>query len=150
MKKVEFLEKEYQKFFEHVEMVDPTEKKQVVTFLKWCFEHDFLNNLSEMDLEYFYEDDQNLDLPILRNHHVVIGLESYAGVIHVGIDPDKAFNKTKQCSIIMEFPITSKREEQQFYKTLDILLDTKTPQSKYWFANAGHMWYGEFMTNSSA
>jgi len=147
MKRSEFLEKEYNKFFSHVEELDNTKDRQILRFLEWCFEKGFLDNIEEKDLEYFYEENERLDLPFLTNHKITIGIEEWpSGTVRVGIDPTACFNKTKDSSIYVKFPMT-KRYEKTFYKTLEAILDKKSNISKNFFKVAGSSWCGELLTN---
>ena len=153
MKHNDFIKTEYDKFFNHVDALDFTEKKQIVTFLKWCFKNRFFDNISDEDFEYFYEDTECLRLPLLRTKDITIGVDYWTSLdkrdnyCRVGIDPTRCFNKISQCSIVMHFPITSKREEKRFYDLLNTLLDKKSTISKEWFQCASSEWYGAYMRN---
>lgn len=149
MKHNEFLEKEYDKFFTHIEKNDFTEKKQITTFIKWLFDKGFLDNMSDKDFEWFYEETDRIYLPLLTNHKITIGIDYWdldrqRKYCRVGIDPSNCFNKISSCSIIERFPINSKREEKQFYKLLETLLDKKSNISKDWFRVASSSWYGSY------
>lgn len=147
MKRSEFEENEYDRFFKSVEEKDKTEGKQVTAFLKWCYDNKFMDNISDEELNFFYEEN-DIFLPLLSNKDMTIGIEHYGDKYRIGIDPRKQFNKTGQCSILYEFPIKSKREEKQLYKTLDMLLENKSEEAKYWYKEAGSLWYGEYLTNT--
>lgn len=145
MKRVDFVETEYGKFFNRLNTIDPTPRKQIVTFVEWCFKNGFLDNLTKQDLEDFYDGDF---LPLLKNHKITIGFDFWTFdkgdyFIRVGIDPSKYFNKVSSSSILVRFPM-SKRAEKRFYKLLNALLDTKSSISKIWFKDAGTCWYGSF------
>lgn len=117
---------------------------QLLQFLQWLYDNDFLRNLTQFDYECLMDEDFDyLSLPILRNHKIAIGIDIWDGFCRIGIDPSECFNKTNQCSIIARFPL-SKREEKRFYNTLEKLLDKKTDYSKDWFRQASKSWYGSF------
>lgn len=147
MKNRLFLEEtEYNKFFDFVEnVIDGTNNKQLTRFLKWCFNKGFFDNITDEDLNFCYEANE-LSLPLLKNHHITIGIEVFKGFEYalIGIDPSYCFNKTKQCSIVAKLPLTSKRDEKAFYKLLDSLLDNKNQQTKKWKNYAGSSWYGVY------
>ena len=136
MKRKDFIKKEYDKFFAKVEELDYTETKQITTFVKWCFDNHFLDGLTREDLYYFYRDNE-LYLPIMKNQDIMIGLVYYINdkrpVCYIGIDPADYYGCVQDCSIVMYFPITSKRVEVQFYNTINALLDKKSATSKEWF-----------------
>lgn len=151
MKKSEFIEQYYGRFFTHIDELDFTKDKQISGFLMWCFDNGFLDNISEEDIEYFCEENDTIYLPLLRNHKITIGTDhiitSNYESFYVGIDHSDCFNKVRQCSIVIRFPITSKREEKVLYKTLNAILDKKSVISKYWFNHSSTMWYGSYLTN---
>lgn len=138
-------ELECNKFFTYIsDEFDTTKDKQLAQFLQWCLNNGFFENITDDDIDFFYEYGS---LPLLKNHHITIGIEywkGYGDYALVGIDPSKCFNKTKQCSIVAKLPLTSKREEKQFYKLLDIILDYKNPFTKEWFKSASSSWFGEY------
>lgn len=117
---------------------------QLLQFIQWLYDNDFLRNLTQFDYECLMDDDFDyLSLPILRNHKIAIGIDIWDDFCRIGIDPSECFNKTSQCSIVARFPL-SKREEKRFYNTLEKLLDKKTDYSKDWFRQASQSWYGSF------
>lgn len=152
MKKSEFIEQYHDRFFTHIDKLDFTKDKQISRFLMWCFDNGFLNNISKEDIEYFYEENDMIYLPLLRNHKITIGTDhiitSNYESFYVGIDPSDCFDKVRRCSIVISFPITSKREENVFYRTLDTILDKKSVVSRYWFKHSSTMWYGSYLTNT--
>ena len=147
MKHQDFLDTEYTKFFNSVEEKDITPKKQITTFLKWCFDKGLLDDISDKELECFYNKNY-ISLPLLSNKSITVGIEPYNNYYYVGIDPKKCFNKTNQCSILFMLPITSKREEEQLYNTLEMLLENKSKEAKYWYKEAGHLLCGDYFTNT--
>ena len=62
----------------------------------------------------------------------------------IGINPSKCYEKPNRCSILIQFPITSKREENRLYKLLNILIDDKQKQTKEWKRNARELWSGDY------
>ena len=161
MKHEEFLEKEYDSFFKVVDELDFTPKKQIVRFLKWCFDNRFFDNFTPQDLEYFYESaakDKTLDIPFMTNNGISICVEYWTDpgtkrpyYCRGAIDPAYCFDKASKCSILMKMPITSQREEEHFYKVLNRIMDKKTEFSKRWFKEASTTWcgYGEMGMNNS-
>ena len=143
-----FLDEQYSALVKHVERYDFT-GGQIVTFFKWCFENGFMDNLTMGDLIDFYSSTDRLCLPILRKNGITIGIDSYDEHFRFGIDPTKCFDKVSKASVIINFPITSKREERLIYKTLDTLLDKKSKRSRDWFRCAPHSWCGEYLNNAS-
>lgn len=156
MKHIDFIENEYEKFFTHIEDLDFTENGQITTFVKWCFDNGFLDNMTEFDFDWFYSCSDCINLPLLKNHGVAICIEYWAGNdIHtgkpyrycrVGVDPAKCFDKTSKCSILMYFPMT-KRAEKAFYKLLNGILDKSSNISREWFNCACSSWYGSYFNN---
>jgi hypothetical protein len=147
--KREIFIKEYQRnFFQKINNEDFTKDKQIHRFFTWCYIKGFLDNLTEDDLNWFFAED-GISLPLLKQHGITIGVESWTDYyFRVGIDPSPAFNKTTQCSILVKFPISSAREETQFYVLLNALVEKK--KKKYvqeWYKNAGTMFYGEYFSN---
>lgn len=142
-----FLSKEeYTKFFNFVEnTVDNTKDKQLTKFLRWCFNKGFFDNITNEDIDDCYEYGE-LSLPLLKNHHITIGVECWKGYDFalIGLDPSDCFNKTKHCSIVAKLPILSKREETRFYKVLETVLDKKSPLAKEWRRGASTCWNGEY------
>jgi len=143
MKRADFMEHEYDRFLRHISGFDCTERKQLVTFVKWCLDNGFLDNLSDRDLEYFYSAEKYIDLPVLKNHGIAVYIDDrYA----VGIDPADCFNKVYTCSILFKFPMSA-RDEKRLYKLLDNLVNRKTRVSREWFKTASECWHGEYFCN---
>lgn len=139
--KMYYDENEYKRFFNTVYLRDKTEDKQFTKFLKWCFDNDFFRNISDNDISDYYIYNS---FPLLKNNGVCIGGYPLSYGFLVGVDPSKCFDKTDRCSVIIQFPITSKREEEKVYKLLDTLTDNKKTQTKEWKRNAPEMMYGDY------
>ena len=146
MKRIEFINDHYERFFNQIERNDFTESKQITAFVKWCFEHGFLDNLTRDDLEQFYEYPDKIYLPFFKNHRITIVVDYWDNYCRLYIDPTSCFDKPSKCSIVMKLPMT-KRDEKAFYKLLDSILDTKSHISKEWFKNAAESFYGSYMSN---
>lgn len=148
MKKTEFITKEYDKFFEHIRELDFTPKKQIESLFLWLFDNDFIHALTKEDLESFYEHDDYIYLPRLTNTkvNISVGIEAWNEPDHfrIGVDPAFCFDKTSRCSIVVEFPIDSKRTETKFYGLMNNIMDTKSKTSREWFDTASASWCGEF------
>ena len=138
-------ETENKRFFTFVHRLDKTPNKQIEEFLRWCYEHGFMDYLSDADIDFCYEHDC-IALPLFKKNHICIGMNiSDDGTsAKVGIDPTRCFDKTSKCSIIAALPINSKRENKQFYKALDNLLDSNNYFTKEWFRNASTCWCGDY------
>ena len=132
------------KFFELVENADNRTKSngQLVKFFEWLYSNDFLRNLTKDDYEYMIEENE-LSLPILRNHKMAIGIDIWDNYSRIGFDPSDCFDKISKCSIVTRFPL-SKREEERFYSLLNKIMDKKSSTSKTWFKAASRCWYGDF------
>ena len=150
MRRKDFINNEYNKFFAKVEKCDYTETKQITAFVKWCFDNHFLDGITREDLFYFYEDNE-LYLPLMKNGDIMIGLVYYVKDnrpnCFIGIDPVGCYDCVSDCSIVMYFPITSKREEGRFYNTINALLDKKSVTAKEWFNREKSTWIGAYLTN---
>ena len=147
--KRKLLEGEYSGIMKHVARCDFTKDGQIKTFIEWCKDKGFLDNLDYSDLIDFYKSNDHIDLPILRYNGIGIGIRSTKDVFVVGIDPLRDFTSVSKASIIMNFPITSKREAKKFYNMLEDLLDKNTQRSKDWRREAGSMWCGAYLFNAS-
>ena len=55
MKNNEINEEEYNRFFKFVDNLDNIKDKQLTKFLKWCFDNGFFENISDDDIDDFYE-----------------------------------------------------------------------------------------------
>ena len=150
MKRKDFLKNEYDRFFARVEELDFTGTKQITAFVKWCFDNHFLDGITEEDLYYLYNDN-NLFLPTMIHENIMINLVYYKigekPHCYIGIDPADCFNCVQDRSIVMVFPITSKRVEAHFYKIINTLLDKKSKLSKEWFSRTNKTWSGPYLTN---
>ena len=80
MKHIDFMEKEYIRFFEHVDRFDFTKNKQITKFLKWCCNNRFFDNMSNDDFLYFYENTEQLCLPLLKHNDITIGIDYLCGI----------------------------------------------------------------------
>ena len=87
----------------------------------------------------------------MRNGDIMIDLIYYTDKngphCRIGIDPADCFESVQNCSIEMCFPITSKREEAQFYSTINALLDKRSVIAKEWFDRENATWTGKYMSN---
>ena len=63
---------------------------------------------------------------------------------NIGIDPSKCYEKPNRCSILIQFPITSKREENKLYRLLDTIVDDKQRQARDWKKAAKELWNGDY------
>lgn len=123
--------------------LDNTEYKEFIDFI---YRNGFFNNASEEDLSWNLGDDckkYGTSISTLKNNGIAIGMDFFRDKVRVGIDPTKFFNKTRDCSIIVYFPI-GKREYKSFIKLLCRLMDRKDSISKLWFKESGGMWCGGF------
>ena len=154
MKHIDFMEKEYIRFFEHVDRFDFTKNKQITKFLKWCCNNRFFDNMSNDDFLYFYENTEQLCLPLLKHNDITIGIDYLCGIdpntskdikfCRIGIDPSYCFDKISKCSIVITFPITSKRKENAIYKCLNSIINRDNHISREWFKIASSCWYGTY------
>lgn len=134
-------------------LINDVEKKdktdgQLMEFIQWCYNHKFLDNLSEKDIEYSIEE-KDFYLPLLSNNKMIIAIQDFSWLgtsnkIRIGIDPSACFNKPSQCAIMAYLPFTSKREEKRFYKLLEGILDKKSNIRKDFFKKANTCFCGEF------
>lgn len=79
----------------------------------------------------------------LFNKDVCIGFINKKDSLTLGIDPKKVFNKSIDCSILIEFPLT-KRQFNQIEKYLILIFNKKTEESKDWFKNASTYYGGKW------
>lgn len=147
----EFIKCEYDGFFAEVEKRDFTETKQITRFVKWCFDNHFLDGITRLDLNRFYEDDY-ICLPRMIHKGMEVYFVHYScegkPVCKFGIDPvNCCYGDYSDCSIAIQFPFSSKREELSFYELMNAILDTKTTTSKEWFNRKNKAWTGNYMSN---
>lgn len=133
--------KEYDRFFNTVELRDNTPDKQLVRFFKWCYDNEFFKNITDDDISDYYI--YNC-LPTLKNNGICIGGYPWANGFLIGIDPSKFYEKPNRSSIIIQFPITSKREENKLYRLLDTIADDKQRQARDWKKAAKELWNGDY------
>lgn len=125
--------------------LDFIDNEQLAEFFKWCIEYNMMANITNEDLEDYYE---YQCLPLLTNNGITIGIDIWEnGTIQIGIDPTFCFDKTSKCSIIAMLPL-SKRETNRFYKLLGQVIDKKSNISKKWFKEAPACWFGSFASFS--
>lgn len=136
---------ENKRFFDFVSKKDKTPKKEITKFLKWCFDNNMMEYISDSDIDFCYQNDC-ISLPLLKRNHICIGMNiPYVGnSAIIGIDPSKCFDKVSKCSIIAKFPITSKREEEHFYKLLASLFDKTSKSTRTWFKAASICFCGNY------
>jgi hypothetical protein len=124
MTHTEFIEKEYNRFFENIQYHDYTNNKQIVTFMNWCFDNNLLDNLTEKDLYNFYGESDFLNLPLLKNHSITVVIEMWLNSCKIGVSPTEDFTDMKNCSVLIFLPCTEE-EEQEFYKTINQMIKEK-------------------------
>ena len=73
-----------------------------------------------------------------------IGGYPWADGFLIGIDPSKCYEKPNRCSILIQFPIKSKREENKLYRLLDTIIDDKQRQARDWKKEAKELWNGDY------
>lgn len=132
---------EYNRFFNTVGLRDNTPDKQLVRFYKWCYDNEFFENITDDDISDYYI--YNC-LPCLKNNGICIGGYPWVDGFLIGIDPSKCYEKPNRSSIIIEFPITSKREENKLYRLLDTIVDDKQRQARDWKKAAKELWNGDY------
>ncbi len=142
IKNNEINEEEYIRFFKFINNLDNIKDKQLTKFLKWCFDNGFFENISDDDIDDFYEYEY---MRLLKNNGITIGIDFYgkSETALIGIDPSNCFDKIRTSSILINLPL-SKREEKQMYKYLDKLLDKKSDLSIDWRRYAKEYWYGKY------
>lgn len=145
--KRELFDKKYKdKFFTKIRREDFTMDNHIYNFIKWCYIHDFLDNLPEKDIKWFLEN-PGINLPLFENYHITIGIEVWDGRdAYIGIDPSSCFNKLSQCSILVRLPFTSYRAEDEFYSLLEKIFNND-PHIRNWYRDADTMFCGEYYTN---
>ena len=115
--------------------------KQLVRFFKWCYDNEFFKNITDDDISDYYI--YNC-LPCLKNNGICIGGYPWADGFLIGIDPSKCYEKPNRCSILIQFPITSKRIENRLYRLLDTIVDDKQRQARDWKKAAKELWNGDY------
>ena len=124
MTHTEFIEKEYNRFFENIQYHDYTSNKQIVTFMNWCFDNELLDNLTEKDLYDFYGESDFLNLPLLKNHGITVAIEMWLNSCKISVSSTEDFTDMKNCPVSIFLPCTEE-EEQEFYKTINQMIKEK-------------------------
>ena len=136
---------ENKRFFDFISKKDKTLKKEITKFLKWCFDNNMMEYISDSNIDFCYQYDC-ISLPLLKRNHICIGINipDTGDSAIIGIDPSECFDKVSKCSIIAKLPITSKREEEHFYKFLTNLFDKTNKSTRNWFKEASACFCGSY------
>lgn len=147
------IENRYNDIMTVVYSKDSTDRKQITKFVAWLINNDFLDNLSEIDIDDFIEEacstTSTIGFPLLKRKDITVDFymsnDYNSSFLTFGMDPTKCWDKLNKSSIICTFPM-SKRNETLLYDRLNAIIDRKTIISKDWFKNAASSFYGAYLT----
>lgn len=107
---------------------------QLTTFVNWLYDNGFYRDYPDEEVEEGFEWGITL-----RTQKITIGISAYNKCV-IGIDPTYCFDKLWKSSILVELPL-SKRKEKVFYDILNRLMNDKQFFNK-WAYEAQTSWYG--------
>lgn len=110
---------------------------QLTTFVNWLYDNGFYRNYPDEDVEEGFEWGITL-----RTQKITIGITAFDKCI-IGIDPTYCWDKLGKSSILVELPL-SKRKEKAFYDTLNRLVNDKHFFNK-WAYEACRCWCGKYL-----
>lgn len=116
------------------------DEQNFASFIDFLNKNHFFDNLSNSEIDNIVK----TGFPNkLFNDYVCIGFIYNKGVLTIGIDPKKYYNKCTNCSILMEFPLNN-RSYQQAENYLLKIFDKKSNISKDWVKEANSSWNGKW------
>lgn len=111
---------------------------QLITFVNWLYDNGFYNNTLDEEIERGFCANH-----YTQNGKITIGIDPRETKCVIGLDPLVCFDKISKCSIIIELPL-SKRKEEVMYTFLNTLLNNKTVFRR-WRKEARTSWYGKYL-----
>lgn len=110
---------------------------QLTTFVNWLYDNGFYRNYPDEEVEEGFEWGTTL-----RTQKITVGITTFDKCI-IGIDPTYCWDKLGKSSILVELPL-SKRKEKALYDTLNRLVNDKHFFNK-WAYEACRCWCGKYL-----
>lgn len=111
---------------------------QLTTFVKWLYDDGFYNNTDDNNIA-----DGFSSTCFVQNGKMSIGIDPREDKCVIGLDPSFCYDKLSKCSIIVELPL-SKRKEEAFYNFLNLLMNNKHAYRE-WSKIAPTSWCGSYL-----
>lgn len=110
---------------------------QLTTFVNWLYDNGFYNNTDDNNIADGFSSTR-----FVQNGKISIGIDNREDKCVIGLDPSFCYDKLSKCSIIVELPL-SKRKEEAFYNLLNLLMNNKHAYRE-WSKVAPTSWCGNY------
>lgn len=111
---------------------------QLITFVNWLYDNGFYKDVDDNNIADGFSSTR-----FVQNGKISIGIDTREDKCVIGLDPSFCYDKFSKCSIIVELPL-SKRKEEAFYNLINLLMVNKHAYRE-WSKNAPTSWCGNYL-----